>query len=162
LEGSSEVRDVAVAQSAMQAEQLWRYRELHNESINAVGVPIKLDVAVRTHLVPELRSRVDGWLKSERPTATAYLYGHLGDGNVHINIVDTEADQAMEGAILGIVAEMGGSISAEHGIGQAKKRWLHLSRSPEEIDAMRRVKAALDPNGILNPGKLLDAAGHVV
>jgi FAD/FMN-containing dehydrogenase len=61
----------------------------------------------------------------------------------------------MEDAILGIVAKMGGSISAEHGIGQAKNRWLHLSRSPEEIDAMRRVKAALDPNGILNPGKLL-------
>jgi FAD/FMN-containing dehydrogenase len=105
---------------------------------------------------------VDSWLKRERPKATAYYYGHLGDGNVHINVVDTEADHAMEGAILGIVAEMGGSISAEHGIGQAKSKWLHLSRSPEEIDAMRAVKAALDPNGILNPGKLLDAPHHVV
>jgi FAD/FMN-containing dehydrogenase len=157
LERSQEVEEVAVAQSSQQAERLWNYRELHNASINASGVPVKLDVAVRTDLVPELRVRVDAWLRKERPGAVAYYYGHLAEGNVHINVLGAAPadDASMEETVLGIVSEMGGSISAEHGIGRAKNKWLHLSRSTEEIERMRAIKAALDPNGILNPGKLL-------
>lgn len=156
VEAAGEVADVAVAQSTQQAESLWSYRELHNEAVAAAGVPHKLDVAVAPGRVSELVERVDAWLASERPGARAIHYGHLADGNVHVNVLGPPpGDGAVDDAVLRIVAAMGGSISAEHGIGRAKTRWLHLARSPGELAAMRAVKAALDPNGILNPGKLL-------
>jgi FAD/FMN-containing dehydrogenase len=118
-----------------------------------------LDVAVASHRVPDLVARIDAWLASERPDAHGIYYGHLADGNVHVNVLGAARDDdAVDEAILTTVAEMGGSISAEHGVGQAKTRWLHLSRSPGEIEAMRAVKRALDPHGILNPGKLLPPA----
>lgn len=156
LSRCTEVKDVVVGQSAAQHEALWSYRELHNEAIAAAGVPHKLDVAVAPGRVPELIERVDRWLGDERPDATAVHYGHLAHGNVHVNVLGAEvADDAVDAAILGIVAGMGGSISAEHGIGVAKTRWLHLTLPAEEIAAMRALKRALDPRGILNPGKLL-------
>lgn len=153
------VIDVAVAGSSTQRETLWSYRELHNAAINAAGVPHKLDVAVAPERVPELVGAVDAWLSRERPGAGAVHYGHLGDGNVHVNVLGADTgDDAIDGAVLRIVSDMGGSVAAEHGVGRAKTRWLHLSRSPGEIAAMRAVKHALDPIGILNPGKLLPAS----
>ena len=159
LDACTEVADVAVAQSAQQGDALWEYRELHNPAINAAGVPHKLDVAVASPDVPELIRRVDAWLASERPGGRGVYYGHLAAGNVHVNVLGADPDDdAIDDAVLRMVAGMGGSIAAEHGIGQAKSRWLHLSRSAEEIAAMRAVKDTLDPNGILNPGKLLPPA----
>ena len=91
-------------------------------------------------------------------TADAYLFGHLGDGNVHVNVVGPPADDdRVDEAVLRLVAEHGGSISAEHGIGRAKQPWLALSRSATELAAFRAIKDALDPRGILNPGVLLPA-----
>ncbi|MDP6863777.1 MAG: FAD-linked oxidase C-terminal domain-containing protein, partial [Acidimicrobiales bacterium] len=84
--------------------------------------------------------------------------GHLGDGNVHVNILGPEGAEPNEGvdeAVLLYVAELGGSISAEHGIGSAKREFLHLNRSSSELAAFRAIKTALDPNGILNPNVLL-------
>jgi FAD/FMN-containing dehydrogenase len=83
------------------------------------------------------------------------LFGHVGDGNVHVNVVGPSADdEAVDDLVLGLVVERGGSISAEHGIGTLKRRWLARDRSPAEVEAMRAVKRALDPDGILNPGAL--------
>lgn len=156
IEELDDVEDVAVAQSPEQRTALWRYRELHNEAINVSGVPHKLDVAVKPLKVAELITKVDAWLSSERPGCTGIYYGHLADGNVHVNVIGADRhDDTIDETILTVVAATGGSISAEHGIGQAKNRWLHLSKSPEEIGKMRAIKKALDPNGILNPGKLL-------
>jgi FAD/FMN-containing dehydrogenase len=150
------VGDVAVAATARQADTLWSYRELHNAAIGAAGVPRKLDVAVPPAAVPELVRRVDEWLAARRPAARVLYYGHLGDGNVHVNVIGASPrDDAIDDGVLRIVAAMGGSIGAEHGIGRAKTRWVHLSHSAEKIAAMRSIKHALDPNGILNPGKLL-------
>jgi FAD/FMN-containing dehydrogenase len=89
--------------------------------------------------------------------AVVHLFGHLGDGNVHVNVLGPAPDdEAVDDAVLHLVAEQGGSISAEHGIGRAKRRWLALNRSPAELDAFAAIKAALDPAGILNPEVLLD------
>jgi FAD/FMN-containing dehydrogenase len=82
----------------------------------------------------------------------------VGDGNIHVNVTGLAPDdERVDDAVFRLVAELGGSISAEHGIGTAKRRWLHLSRSPEERAAFRSIKDALDPDGILNPGVLLGA-----
>jgi len=85
------------------------------------------------------------------------LFGHLAEANLHVNILGGAEDRepAVTEAVLRLVAAAGGSISAEHGIGRAKTRWLGLTRSPAEIAAMRAIKAALDPAGLLNPGALL-------
>jgi FAD/FMN-containing dehydrogenase len=86
------------------------------------------------------------------------LYGHLGDGNVHVNVLGPEPDDhAVDELVLRLVAAHGGSISAEHGIGVAKRAWLGLTRTKEEIAAMRAIKAALDPAGVLNPGVVLSS-----
>ena len=86
------------------------------------------------------------------------MFGHLGDGNVHVNILGeqgTEPSEEVDRAVLHYAAELGGSISAEHGIGSAKKEFLHLNRSESELAAFRAIKASLDPKGILNPNVLL-------
>ena len=83
------------------------------------------------------------------------LWGHVGDGNLHVNVVGPAPDdEAVDEAVLRVVAAHGGTVSAEHGIGVAKAAWLGLTRSPAEVAAMRAVKAALDPAGTLNPGVL--------
>ena len=148
-----EVPDVAVASDATQRAALWACREGHPEAINQRGVPHKLDVSLPLGAIPafleELRARV---------REETIVFGHVGDGNLHVNVLDLEpADETVDSAVLELVAEHGGSVSAEHGIGVAKARWLSLTRSPEEIAAMRAIKRALDPDELLNPGVLLPA-----
>jgi FAD/FMN-containing dehydrogenase len=137
---------------AVVADDLWRYREQITEAINRVGVPHKLDVTLPAS---ELASFCTEVLDVTSPHRT-FLFGHVGDGNIHVNVVGPDAeDMTVDEAVLRLVASKGGSISAEHGIGTAKKAWLSLSRSDAEIAAMRAIKHALDPNGILNPNVLL-------
>ena len=95
-------------------------------------------------------------VEAAAPGARLIVWGHLGDGNLHINAVGPAADDdAVDDAVLHLVADHDGSISAEHGIGVAKLRWLPLTRTPADIAAMAAVKRAFDPHGILNPGVLL-------
>jgi FAD/FMN-containing dehydrogenase len=90
------------------------------------------------------------------PGARVFIFGHLGEGNLHVNVLDAgEHAEQVSDAVLRLVAERRGSISSEHGVGRAKARWLTLSRSATEIAAMRRIRTALDPAGTLNPGVLL-------
>jgi FAD/FMN-containing dehydrogenase len=150
------VLDVAVADDTARRRALWTYREAHNESIAAVGVPHKLDVTVRLRDIADFERRVRVAVEQAAPGARTIIYGHIGDGNLHVNVLGPAAhDDAVDDAVLRLVADMGGSISAEHGVGVAKRRWLHLTRGPAEIAAMAAVKAALDPHGILNPGAVL-------
>jgi FAD/FMN-containing dehydrogenase len=155
VEASGGVLDAAVAAGGRQRDDLWRLRDLHTEAVAAVGVPRKFDVTVPVASVPALVAAA-GALAGEAG-ATVHHWGHLGDGNVHLNVLGLASDE-LDGPLLALVADLGGSISAEHGIGRLKRRWLHLSRTPAEIAVFRAVKEALDPGGVLNPGVLLPDA----
>jgi FAD/FMN-containing dehydrogenase len=137
-------------------DRLWRYREAMSEAVARVGVPHKLDVTLPSSTLAAFTAALDDAVTHAARGAHTYLFGHLGDGNLHVNVVGPDPDDdAVDDAVLRLVADYGGSISAEHGIGRAKVRWLGLSRSPEEQGAFRAIKHALDPAGILNPGVLL-------
>jgi len=149
------VLESALATEAADRARLWAYRERHTECISAEGVPHKLDVTLPLARLPEFEQRVRGVIARAVPGARPVLFGHAGDGNLHVNILGLEPDdERADDAVLRLVAELGGSISAEHGIGVAKRPWLHLTRSAQDIAAMRAIKRALDPQGILNPGVL--------
>jgi FAD/FMN-containing dehydrogenase len=151
----SGVADVAIAASSSQRAALWRYREGHTEAIGTLGVAHKLDVSVPLGRIGELVSRAPAVVAALAPGARTWLFGHAADGNVHVNVTGVDAsDDTVDGAVYELVVGLGGSISAEHGIGAAKRRWLGLNRSPAEITAMRAVKSALDPAGVLNPNVL--------
>jgi FAD/FMN-containing dehydrogenase len=148
--------DAVVAEDEGRRRELWRYRESITEAINAIGrPPHKLDVTLPA---AELASFCDAVRRVVGPHRL-FLFGHVGDGNIHVNVVGPEPeDLTVDSAVLELVASFGGSISAEHGIGTAKKPWLHLSRSPAELAAMGAIKRALDPQGILNPNVLVAPA----
>lgn len=160
--------DAAVATTRVDGERLWRFREAHPEAAAALaaqrkGVVHKLDVTLPMADLPGFCDDVNTLIGARWPGSITLMYGHVGDGNVHVNVVGPDAavgnDDAINGAIddavLALVVERGGSIGAEHGIGVAKKRWLARNRSTSEVAAMRAVKAALDPDNILNPNALL-------
>jgi FAD/FMN-containing dehydrogenase len=148
--------DAAVASEAARRQELWRYREDHTLAIGSLGAPHKLDVTLPPGALADFVERVPGLVDGIEPGATTWLFGHVGDGNVHVNVTGVAPDdERIDDAVLRLVASLGGSISAEHGIGTAKRRWLALARSPAELAAMRSIKAALDPDGILNPNVLL-------
>ena len=158
--------DVVVGLDASERARLWAYRELQSEAFSSYAVEVcegaahKLDVSVPLPHLAEaaeiIRRRMDAY-----PGIEAFgVFGHLGDGNIHVEIVGPSPDdEEVDRLVLEAVGSFGGSVSAEHGIGRAKARFLKLSRSPAEIAAMRSIKAALDPKGIMNPGVLL--AGRV-
>jgi FAD/FMN-containing dehydrogenase len=156
LEDSPAVLDATVATDVRGRHALWAYRESHTEAINAAGVPVKLDVAVRLPALAETVAALPPAVLGAAPSARTILFGHVNEGNLHVNVLDAvEEAEAVSDAVLKVIASYGGSISAEHGVGRAKRDWLHLSRSAEEIAMMRSIKNALDPKGLLNPGVLL-------
>ncbi|MEW5965196.1 MAG: FAD-binding oxidoreductase [Pseudomonadota bacterium] len=158
------VRDAAIASSLAQAAEFWRLREAMSEMQKPEGGSIKHDVSVPIGLIPQFITRADALVARICPGARPVPFGHFGDGNVHYNVsqpVGMEKArflalwEEMQAAVHGLVTELGGSISAEHGIGRMKRDELVRFKSPVELDLMRRVKAALDPDGILNPGKVV-------
>jgi FAD/FMN-containing dehydrogenase len=154
----SGVLDATVATDASGQRALWAYREQHAEAINAAGVPVKLDVSVPLGSLALFVEQLPDVVRTMVPAGRLIVFGHLNEGNVHVNVLDAaERGEDVTDAVLRLVAELGGSISSEHGIGRAKVAWLELSRSREEIAAMQAVKRALDPGGLLNPGVLLPA-----
>ena len=156
LEAETALADVAVGEDEATRRRLWLLRERLTESISAAGIPHKLDVAVPVARVGELAERAPQVVAETAPTAWVVLYGHVLDGNLHINVLGLDADdEAADDAVLRLAIDLGGTISAEHGIGVAKTAWLEADRGPADVAAMRAIKRALDPNGILNPGVLL-------
>lgn len=156
LASATGIRDSAMATDRPGRERLWAYRERHTEAISAEGIPHKLDVTLPMARLAEFESRVRGAIAAVEPAARPVLFGHAGDGNLHVNILGLDpGDERPDDAVLHLVAGLGGSISAEHGIGIAKMPWLHLTRSDADREAMRAIKSALDPAGILNPGVVI-------
>jgi FAD/FMN-containing dehydrogenase len=156
---SPRVADVAVATDPAAQRALWRYREGHPEAINLLGRPLKLDVSIPAARLGAFVADVPARVASVAPHAEVWMFGHAGDGNVHVNVTGTlDADEVTE-AVFELVAALHGSISAEHGIGTAKRSYLPLVRSPEEIAVYRALKRTLDPNAILNPNVLLPREG---
>lgn len=156
--------DGVLSQSDAQAAQLWRLREGITESL-AAHVPYKNDVSVRLSAMPAFLAETQALLGAEYPAFEVVWFGHIGDGNLHINVLkpadlapqDFVADcERVTTLLAGVLQRHGGSISAEHGIGLVKKPYLSSTRSEAEIAAMRGIKAVLDPRGVMNPGKVFD------
>ena len=156
--------DAVVAPSLSHADALWRLREFASEAQKFEGASIKHDVSVPVGRIPAFVARADALVEQLCPGARPVAFGHFGDGNVHYNVsqppgMAREAYLAqwetIAEAIHALVTDMDGSISAEHGIGRLKREALRKAKGSVEFDVMWRIKSALDPNGILNPGKLL-------
>ena len=153
-------REAAVAESAADRARLWSYRERHPEAAGFLGVPIKLDVSVPAAQWVRLASAAAGVVTDVDPGATVITFGHVADGNVHVNIVPAApADGRHEDAVFSLVASLGGSISAEHGIGALKAPWLPLARTDAERALFARIRSAFDPSATLNPNVLPRLAG---
>lgn len=150
-----EVIGAAVATAPAARDRLWAYREKHTEAIATLGIPHKLDVSVLPELLPELVGALEERIAAASPEARTFVFGHIAEGNVHVNVVGpAPEDDSVDEAVLRLVIELGGSISAEHGVGVAKRRWLSEAVDSGELEVGRRVKRALDPDDILNPGVL--------
>ncbi|HSG90996.1 MAG TPA: FAD-binding oxidoreductase [Pseudomonadales bacterium] len=154
--------DGVMSQSEEQARKLWRLREDISETLSR-WTPYKNDIAVRVAAVPAFLAEVDALAKDAYPDLEVVWFGHIGDGNLHLNILKPDdLDQAafyarcheVSKQVFAIVQRHGGSISAEHGVGLLKKDYLEYSRPPEEIALMKAIRSTFDPDGILNPGKL--------
>ncbi len=158
------VLNASVALSERERELFWRLRESIPEAQRKDGANLKHDIAVPVSQVPRFIEVAGDWVARNVPQGVLVSYGHLGDGNLHFNInqkAGTQAhqlqavEQKAKRAIHDLVREFGGSFSAEHGIGQLKVFELERYAPPVELDLMRTIKKSLDPNGIMNPGKVL-------
>ena len=159
-----EILDATIAESRAQAKDFWRLREVLPEAQQLAGLSVKHDVAVPVSSVPEFVRRADAAVSAAVPGIRICAFGHLGDGNLHYNIVRPEGASDAEFKPLypeinrivhDIAVDLRGSISAEHGIGVLKRAELHHYKAPLALEMMRTLKTALDPRGIMNPGKVL-------
>ena len=167
LLAGNHVVDGVLATSQAQAAALWQLRESISEAQKREGAGLKHDVSVPVADIPQLIRRAQECIRKLCPGARTVAFGHMGDGNVHLNVLEPNngeaaafltAGEAITATLYTLVASLGGSFSAEHGIGQVKQAELIRFRTPAEIALMRTIKRTLDPLGIMNPGKVLPAA----
>ena len=158
------VVDGVMSQSIAQAQELWKLREYISETIS-VFTPYKNDVSVLISHVPDFIADIDHIVSSNYPDFEVCWFGHIGDGNLHLNILKPEnmnkddffaECQVVNKYVFETVQKFGGSVSAEHGVGMTKKPYLHYSRSATEIEYLKEIKKVFDPNNIMNRGKIFD------
>jgi FAD/FMN-containing dehydrogenase len=150
--------DVIIAKNSAEADKFWKMRHSITEAARAEGKALKHDISVPISRMEDFLQRGDQLLAEIAHDARLFAYGHVGDGNLHYNVVlpaGMDDGSHITTAIYELVEEMGGSFSAEHGIGRLKRQFLLKHRSEGEIELMRTLKRALDPNNILNPGKVI-------
>jgi len=147
--------DAVIAKNAAEAAAIWQIRESVPE---AQFANVKHDISVPVSKVPEFIARAGTALESKLPGVPVYCFGHIGDGNLHYNVGDAAllaCRAEVNRIIYDVVAALDGSISAEHGLGQLKRDEIAQHKDPLELELMRAVKQALDPQGLMNPGKVI-------
>lgn len=149
------VDDVVVSQSPREFRALWDVREEANRFLFAIEGMLGVDISIPLAAMADFLRNAEAAIHAVDSSAEIYVFGHLGDGNLHYQVDTTEPAAAYEIIYRGVAA-CGGAVSAEHGIGLDKKKWLNLVRSDAELSAMRRLKVAFDPHNILNPGRIFD------
>lgn len=161
------IQDVVVSESSAQATELMNLRDLISETLSQHYSIHKNDISVPVAAIPDFIRELHSSVRKAYPAFQVAIFGHVGDGNLHVNVLKPHdmADSTFwqlcheaDHIVFSSVAAYGGSISAEHGVGLLKRDFLHYTRSAEEIDLMRDIKAVFDPHGILNPGKVLPSA----
>ncbi|ADO69233.1 FAD-binding oxidoreductase [Stigmatella aurantiaca] len=159
------VTDGTQAQGASQAAELWALRESISESLSATGLPHKNDISLPIAALEAFCGELDAFFLARYPDWEICLFGHIGDGNLHVNVMKPDAmdkgeflahTKPADHDIFALVRKHAGSISAEHGIGLLKKDYLSYTRAPAELELLRALKRTMDPANILNPGKILD------
>ena len=148
----------AVGVDDVAQQRLWRVRETVTEVLGVYGPPLKFDVSLPLAAVAGFANRADTVVGVHAPDASPVLFGHIGEGNLHLNVLRCTAaeERTLYPALLDLIAECGGNVSSEHGVGSRKRGYLSMSREPGDIAAMRTVKAAFDPGGYLNPAVLFE------
>jgi FAD/FMN-containing dehydrogenase len=158
------VIDAVLAESAAQRAAIWRLREEHSEAQKREGASVKNDVSVPVSRVPELIRRASAACEALMPGIRVVPFGHMGDGNIHFNLAqpaDMDAaaflarDHEIMDTVCEVVRDLGGSFSAEHGVGRLKPYMMPDWRGGAELELMQRIKRAIDPANLMNPGKVL-------
>jgi FAD/FMN-containing dehydrogenase len=155
--------DAVISQSTQQSQNIWGLRENISESITSLSIAHKNDISLPLSNITVFCTELQNLISENYPGTEVVLFGHIGDGNLHVNFLKPQGltkEEFFKNAhdadhkMFQLVKKYGGSISAEHGVGLLKKDFLSYTRSPAEIQTMRTLKAALDPKNILNPGKI--------
>jgi len=161
---ADEILDATIAESKAQSAAFWRMRHAMSEAMRPEGAQAKYDVSAPVASVPAFLRDAGAAVEAICPGARVIAFGHMGDGNIHYDVLQApgasaadfaRAQEALEQAVYDVIDRHQGSISAEHGVGLARRDDIARRKQPAEIDMMRAVKAALDPAGIMNPGKML-------
>jgi len=160
LDGAAICGEPAVAVDGAAQQRMWQIRESLVDVLGVYGPPLKFDVSLPLASVAEFARRAVAVLGAHVPDALPVLFGHIGEGNLHLNVLGCPADreQSVYAPMMGLIAECGGNVSSEHGVGSLKRPYLEMSREPADVAAMRAVKAALDPTGYLNAAVLFSAS----
>lgn len=158
LEGAPLAGPAAVGVDSVAQQRLWQLRESMADVVGLFGPPVKFDVSLPLAAVGAFATDAAALTRRCAPRCTALLFGHVGEGNLHLNVLGCDAGQesAMYAPMMELIAAHGGNVSSEHGVGSRKRAYLSMSRQPQDIAAMRTIKAALDPTGYLNPAVLFD------
>ena len=158
------IADAVIAANDTQRKELWHLRHTISGSLNGEGIGVRNDVSVPTSVIPQFLAQGEQAVKKISPDARIAAFGHVGDGNVHYDIIPAQGAPKnalddirddLENAVYDVIDRFDGSISAEHGIGTHKRTSMALRKSPTEMSLMRAIKKAIDPDGIMNPGKML-------
>lgn len=158
LEEAQLAGEPAVGVDTVAQQRLWQVREAVAEVLGVYGPPLKFDVSLPLSAIPAFASQAVDLVAEHSPDTIPVLFGHIGEGNLHLNLVrcalESERERNLYSAMMALIAELGGNVSSEHGVGTRKRDYVSMSRTAADIAAMRAVKAAFDPTGYLNPAVL--------
>jgi FAD/FMN-containing dehydrogenase len=158
LEDTRLAGEPAVGVDAAAQQRLWQVREAVAEVLGVHGPPLKFDVSLPLSVIPAFASQAVELVTERAPDAIPVLFGHVGEGNLHLNLVrcalNADREHDLYSAMMELIARLGGNVSSEHGVGTRKRDYVSMSRTESDIAAMRAVKAAFDPTGYLNPAVL--------